>query len=193
MNEAIEEDDEFKLVFSDDSEEEFSEEEEEEELNFIDDDDGKEQEEASFYRSSDNNVRMKFSNQTRNPDEVVNESEDNTTGKMICQSCLIQKTGKMLNLIRLTIILTNLKSLKIASCVLQIWKISVFNAVLYGVMHCKLNGRSIEFQYAETVLGTEFFIKLKKIEKSTMLDHSIFGYFDRCQVINDICLNTDCF
>ena len=36
LNEAIEEDDEFKLVFSDDSEEEFS--EEEQELNFIDED-----------------------------------------------------------------------------------------------------------------------------------------------------------
>ena len=63
MNEAIEEDDEFKLVFSDDSEEEFS--EEEQELNFIDDDEGEEQEEASFYRSVDHNECVKFSNQTR--------------------------------------------------------------------------------------------------------------------------------
>ena len=63
LNEAIEEDGEFKLVFSDDSKEEFS--EEEEELSFIDDDDGEEQqqEEASFYRSVDNNERVKFSNQ----------------------------------------------------------------------------------------------------------------------------------
>ena len=41
MNEAIEEDDEFKLVFSDNSEEELS--EEEQELNFIGDDEGEEQ------------------------------------------------------------------------------------------------------------------------------------------------------
>ena len=58
LNEAIEEDNEFKLVFSDDSEEEFS--EEEQELNFIDDD-GEVQEEASFYRSVDNNEHVKFS------------------------------------------------------------------------------------------------------------------------------------
>ena len=62
LNEAIEEDDEFKLVFSDDSEEEFS---AEQELNFIDDDEGEEQEEASFYRSVDHNECVKFSNQTR--------------------------------------------------------------------------------------------------------------------------------
>ena len=53
LNEVIEEDNEFKLVFSDDSEEEFS--EEKQELNFIDDDEGEVQEDASFYRSVDNN------------------------------------------------------------------------------------------------------------------------------------------
>ena len=78
LNEAIEEDDEFKLVFSDNSEEEFS---EEQELNFIDDDEGEEQEEASFYKSVDNNDRVKFSNQTRNPDNVVNELEDEYYGE----------------------------------------------------------------------------------------------------------------
>ena len=77
LNETIEEDDEFELVFSDDNEEEFP----EEKLNFIDDDEGEEQEEASFYRSVDNNERVKFSNQTRNPDEVVNESEDKYYGE----------------------------------------------------------------------------------------------------------------
>ena len=45
-------------------------------MNFIDDDEGEEQEEASFYRSVDNNERVKFSNQTRNLDDVVDESED---------------------------------------------------------------------------------------------------------------------
>ena len=60
-----------------------------------------------------------------------------------------------------------------------------FYAVLYGNMHCKLSGRSVELQFAKRVLGTEFFIELKKIEKSKMVDHSIFVFFDRCQVINE--------
>ena len=79
VNETIEEDNEFKLVFSDDSEEEFS--EEEQELDFIDDDEGEVQEEASFCRSVDNNEHIQFSNQTRNPDEVVDESEDEYSGE----------------------------------------------------------------------------------------------------------------
>ena len=53
-------------------------------------------------------------------------------------------------------------------------------------MHCKLSGSSVELQFAERVLGTEFFIELKKIEKSTMLDHSIFVFFGRFQVINEV-------
>ena len=78
LNEAIEEDDEFKLVFSDESEGEFS---EEEWLDFIDDEDGEEQEEPSFYRSVDNNEAVKFSNQTKNPHEVADESEDEYYGE----------------------------------------------------------------------------------------------------------------
>ena len=168
MNEAIEEDDEFKLVFSDNSEEELS--EEEQELNFIGDDEGEEQGEASFYRSVDNNERIKFSNQTKNPDEVVNESEDDPENREDVEFYSFDNySGKS-----------------------QIFKNSLLRfadvdkAVLYGVMHCKLSGRSVELQFAERVLGTEFFIELKKIEKSTMLDHSVFGFFDRFQVINEV-------
>ena len=101
LNGAIEEDDEFKLVFSDDSEEEFS--EEEQQLNFIDEGGEQQQEEASFYRSVDNE-RVKFLNQTRNPDRLSMNLRMNTMVKMICSSCTIQTTGKMLNLIRLIII-----------------------------------------------------------------------------------------
>ena len=61
-----------------------------------------------------------------------------------------------------------------------------FYAVLYGIMHCKLSGRSVELQFAKRVLGTEFFFELKKIERSTMLDHSSFGFVDWCQVINEV-------
>ena len=33
--------------------------------------------------------------------------------------------------------------------------------------------------------GGHLFVNLKKIEKRTMLDHSIFGYLDQCQLINE--------
>ena len=175
LNEVIEEDNEFKLVFSDDSEEEFS--EEEQELNFIDDDEGEVQEEASFYRNIDNNEHVKFSNQTRNPDEVVNESEDEYYGEDDMPELFDPENSEDVEF----------DSFDNYSDKSQVFKKSLlrfadvenqfFYAVLYGIMHCNLNGQSVELQFAERVLGTEFFIELKKIEKSTMLDHSIFFFF----------------
>ena len=42
------------------------------------------------------------------------------------------------------------------------------------------------FLDVEETLGNELFLELKKIEKSTMLDHSSFGFFDPCKLINDV-------
>ena len=78
LNEAIEENDKAKIVFSDESEEEFS----ENESDFINEDEGEEQQEedASFYRSIDMES-FKFSNQTTNPYEAVDELEDEYYGE----------------------------------------------------------------------------------------------------------------
>ena len=51
-----------------------------------------------------------------------------------------------------------------------------FYAVIYGIMHHRLTGRNITLENAENVLGLEFFIELKKIEKVSMLDHSILDF-----------------
>ena len=53
-------------------------------------------------------------------------------------------------------------------------------------MYCKSNGGIVFLENAEETLGNELFIELKKIEKSTMLNHSIFGFFDPCKLINDV-------
>ena len=142
LNEVIEEDNEFKLVFSDDSEEEFT--EGKQELNFIDDDEGEVQEDAPFYRSVDNNDKN-FQIRPEILTMLSTSRKMNTMVKIICLSCLIQKTGKMLNLIRLTIILTNLKSLKIASCVLQMWIISFFK--LFSTVLCTVNSLDVVLNF----------------------------------------------
>ena len=89
MNEATEErEDNFKLVFSDDSKEEYSEEEQldsnnEDEMfvcNESNDEDG--EQDPSFYRSLNNKEEhVKFPNQTRNPEEVVQESDNEYFGE----------------------------------------------------------------------------------------------------------------
>ena len=75
LNEAIEEDNDFKLVFSDESDGELFEEEVGEELNFINDTiEEEETQDESFYRKVDNQP-LKFLNQTRNFTEVL-QNED---------------------------------------------------------------------------------------------------------------------
>ena len=70
LNEAIEEDNEFKLVFSDDSEGEL----------FIDHVVEEEPQDESFYRKVDNQP-LKFLNQTRNFNEIIRESHQEYFGE----------------------------------------------------------------------------------------------------------------
>ena len=49
------------------------------------------------------------------------------------------------------------------------------------------------FKNVEEVLGRDLFLKLKEIEPSVMLVHTVFGYFDRCQIINELLANFGIF
>ena len=50
--------------------------------------------------------------------------------------------------------------------------ISFFYAIIYVIMHHRLNEKNITLENAENVLGPKFFIELKKkTEKVSMLDH----------------------
>lgn len=54
-----------------------------------------------------------------------------------------------------------------------------FYAVLYGLMFIKSKQqKNFKVENAEKIIRRDLFIKLKTIEKSTMLDFSIFGFFD---------------
>ena len=51
----------------------------------------------------------------------------------------------------------------------------------------KLKGQAlVKREEAKYVLGKDFFIKLMEIEPNLTLDHSIFGYFDRCHLVNNV-------
>ena len=106
--------------------------------------------------------------------------------KMICQNCLIQKIEKRLNLIFLRKTNQNLVHLKIGSYNLKMSITHFFYSIIYGLLFNKLNGKNIKLENTEKFLGIDLFTDLKKIEKKTMLDHSVFGYFDQCQLINEI-------
>ena len=58
-------------------------------------------------------------------------------------------------------------------------------SVIYGLLYNKLNERfNIKLSDTE-VLGINLFTDLKKNKKKTMLNHSIFVYFDQCRLINE--------
>ena len=64
----------------------------------------------------------------------------------------------------------------------------LFYAVVYGLMHHKLQKNtltSLELKFVEEVLGRDFFFKLKRIEPKTDLDYTGFGFFERCQLMNE--------
>ena len=42
-----------------------------------------------------------------------------------------------------------------------------------------------ELDLAQKILGKDFFLDLKEIEPYVMLDHTIFGFFDRCTKMNE--------
>ena len=60
-----------------------------------------------------------------------------------------------------------------------------FYAVIYGISHIKLNGMNITFENIKETLGERLFLSLKCIEQQTKLDHTLFGYFERCQKISE--------
>ena len=62
----------------------------------------------------------------------------------------------------------------------------IFYAVVCGIMYNKINRQQIFLEDAEKTLGTDLFFELKKVEKSTMLGHWIFGFFNCCQSINNV-------
>ena len=83
LNEAVEEQrDDFKLVFPDDSEGEYSKEEELD--SFVCDSRSDEdwEQDASFFRSLNNKEEgVKFPNQTKDPEEVVEKSDEDYFGE----------------------------------------------------------------------------------------------------------------
>ena len=163
LNETIEEDDEFKLVFSDESEGEFS---EEEELDFIDDKDGEEQEEPPFYRSVDNNEAVKFSIQTRNPHEVADESEDEYYREDDMAELFDPEDREDAEFDLFDSSPNKSQFFKNSFERFKDVDNQFFSGVIYGIMHYRLNGRNITLENAENVLGPIFFIELKKNRKS---------------------------
>ena len=183
LNEAIEEDNKFKLVFPDESEGELS--EEDEELNFIDDTAEEEQQDQSFYREVDNQP-LKFVNQTRNFNEVIQESHQEYFGEDDLPELFDPENREEVEFDYSERNQSESSTFKNSLLHFENVDNPFFYLVIYGLLYNKLNGENIKLEDTEKFLGTNLFTDLNEIEKKTMLNHSIFVYHDQCQLINQI-------
>ena len=68
-----------------------------------------------------------------------------------------------------------------------------FDAVIYGIMFYKTEGKILEKYKIAEVLGPDFYNELLENKDEIKLDKTIFGYFDTCFKVNDVLSNHNFF
>ena len=53
-------------------------------------------------------------------------------------------------------------------------------------MFQKTKNKPPNFDQIKEILGQDFYLALKEIEPDVMLDHTIFGFFERCTIMNEV-------
>ena len=183
LNEAEVEGSDFKLVFSDD----------EEDMVTTTDDrqfiyhSGKQAEDRSFYRDINNREHYpRFINQTRDPVEAVNEPAEEFYGDDDMAEMYDPEKREDIDFDLFD--LDHDRAMRFKNCLVCFSDVEnhFYDAIIFGIMYDKLKGQNVKLENAKETLGDDFFLKLKEVESSVMLDYTLFGYFDRCRQINDI-------
>ena len=63
---------------------------------------------------------------------------------------------------------------------------SFFDAIIYSLMFYKSEGKIIDKNKIEDLLGNDFYNDLLEIKDEIKLDRIIFGYFNRCFQVNKV-------
>ena len=61
-----------------------------------------------------------------------------------------------------------------------------FDSILYGIMFKISEGKILKKDKANDVLGKNFYEELLEIKDDTQLDKTLFGFFDRCFLVNKV-------
>ena len=187
LNEAEVESKQVKLVFSDDDEEMVdisSTTTTAEDRAFIDDS-SRSAEDLSFYRDINNREHYpRFINQTDNPVEVANEKEKEFYGEDDMPEMYAPENREHVDFD----LFDKDMAMRFKNSLLCFPNVEnhFFYAVIYGIMYDKLKGQNVCLENAKDTIGNDFFQKLKQVENSVMLDHSLIGFFEPCQEINGI-------
>ena len=158
--------------------------------NFVDDTD-QQSEGVNFYRRLE---PEKFPNQTRNPEEAVYEDDDSFFGIEDTQPELYNPMNREF--------VTFDKFRRFESSVQKFKKTlknfknsdnSFSDAVIYGIIFYKTDGKIPEKGKTAEVLGSYFYNELLEIKDEVKLDRTIFGYFDTCFKVNHVISNHNFF
>ena len=176
LNESVEEEEEFISNPSDELSdgEECSTSDEE----FIDDSSEDSRQDAGFYRSLDSREEyVKISNQTKNHtddfgDDKLPELYDPEDREQVDFDLFDSDTLKSRNFKESFLNFSNVEN-------------NFFYAVIYALMHMTLKGIDVKLENIRETFGEKLFLSLKEIETLTRLDHSLLGFFERCQKMNE--------
>ena len=183
--EAIDESQQNEINFSDNDDDEKTEQNE----NFIDDSE-QPMEDESFSRTFDpENIDQynKFSNQTRSPKDAVYEDDEMFFGTEDTQPELFAPEDR--ERVEFDKFEGFEKSVKKFKDTLQNFKNSgnpFFDSILYGIMFKISEGKILKKDKANDVLGKNFYEELLEINDDTQLDKTLFGFFDRCFLVNKV-------
>ena len=145
-------------------------------------------EDVSFYRTLDpENIDHynKFPNQTRNPRDAVYEDDEMFFGTEDTQPELFAPENR--EYVEFYKFERFEKSFKKFKDRLQNFKNSdnpFFGSILYGVMFKISEGKILENNKANDVLGKNFYEELLEIKDDIQLDKTLFEYFGRCFLVN---------
>ena len=148
---------------------------------FIDDTD-KQREVVSFYRQLDpENIEHypKFPNQTTNPKEAIYEDNMLYFGQEDTQPKLYDHDNRdFVNFYQFVSFEKSVKKFKEALKNLDYSENSFFDAIIYGAMFYKSDGKVIDNNKVKEVLEDDFYNDLLEIKDDIKLDRTIFGYLD---------------
>ena len=164
--------------------------------NFIDDSEQPRQD-VSFYRKLDpDNLDdyYKFPNQTRDPGVAIYEDNEMYFGEEDKQLELYDPENR--ESVEFDKFSGFEKSVKKFLETLKNFDNSdnlFFDSIIYGVMHHKSDGKILDKSKARYVLGNDFYVSLSKIKNHIQLDRTLFGYFNRCFLADQVLAKYDFF
>ena len=142
---------------------------------------------ATFYRNFEN--RLSFQNQQKNISKEIDKNEQLFYGTDDQPEMFAPEDFEHIELY-------NFKDYKkkadeFKNTLLHFQEISaeknhLFYSVVYALAYLKNNRKPSDFNSAISIIGQDKFLKLKEIEKETMLDYTQFVFFERCMILNNV-------